>query len=37
LRSHGNVLEIGRHLDGPGRELLATELRARLADLRAAR
>jgi uncharacterized membrane protein len=35
LQSHGKVLEIGRHLDGPGRELLATELRARLAGVRA--
>ena len=36
LRSHGKELEIGRHLDGPGRELLATEIRARLADARVA-
>jgi uncharacterized membrane protein len=36
LRSHGKALEIGRHLDGPGRELLAAELQARLADVRAA-
>ncbi len=31
LRSHGRELEIGRHLDAPGRERLATALRGRLA------
>jgi uncharacterized membrane protein len=30
LRSHGTELRIGRHLDAPGRELLARELRGRL-------
>ncbi len=31
LRSHGRELVIGRHLDAPGRERLATVLRGRLA------
>jgi uncharacterized membrane protein len=31
LRSHGKELEIGRHLDAPGRALLAAEVRGRLA------
>jgi uncharacterized membrane protein len=35
LRSHGKELEIGRHLDASGRELLATELDGRLAAARA--
>src|SRR5262245_15210895 len=30
LRSHGAALEIGRHLDAPGRERLAQEVRGRL-------
>lgn len=30
LRSHGDEIEIGRHLDAPGREVLAAELRGRL-------
>ena len=37
LRSHGRELEIGRHLDGPGRERLAQEVRGRLAQARTAR
>jgi len=32
LRSHGRALEIGRHLDAAGRDLLATALRGRLAE-----
>lgn len=36
IRSHGRELEIGRHLDAPGRELLAKELRGRLAQARIA-
>ncbi len=36
LRSHGRALEIGRHLDAPGREALARELRGRLAQARIA-
>ena len=34
LRSHGRELEIGRHLDAPGRERLATLLRGRLGGTR---
>ena len=34
LRSHGRELEIGRHLDAPGRELFAAELRRRLGEAR---
>jgi uncharacterized membrane protein len=30
LRSHGREIEIGRHLDGPGREALAAALAGRL-------
>jgi uncharacterized membrane protein len=30
LRSHGREIEIGRHLDAPGREALARELAGRL-------
>ena len=30
LRSHGREIEIGRHLDAPGREALAAELAGRL-------
>jgi uncharacterized membrane protein len=37
LRAQGRELEIGRHLDAPGRERLAREVRARLAQARAAR
>jgi uncharacterized membrane protein len=37
LRSHGQALEIGRHLDAPGRERLAHEVRGRLAQARTAR
>jgi len=37
LRSHGKALEIGRHLDAPGRERLAQEVRGRLAQARTAR
>jgi uncharacterized membrane protein len=33
LRSHGNEIEIGRHLDAPGRRVLAAELRGRLERL----
>ncbi len=36
LRSHGRELEIGRHLDGPGRERLAEIVRGRLARTRTA-
>ncbi len=36
IRSHGRELEIGRHLDAPGRELLAKELGGRLAQARIA-
>lgn len=36
LRSHGREIEIGRHLDGPGRETLAAALRGRLAPERRA-
>jgi len=32
LRSHGRALEIGRHLDAAGRDLLATALRGQLAE-----
>jgi hypothetical protein len=31
LRVQGKELEIGRHLDAPGRALLAKELRGQLA------
>jgi uncharacterized membrane protein len=34
LRSHGRELEIGRHLDAPGRERLARLLRGRLGGAR---
>ena len=37
LRSHGRVVEIGRHLDVTGRERLAQEVRGRLAQARTAR
>jgi len=37
LRLHGRELEIGRHLDVPGRERLAQEVRGRLAEARTAR
>jgi len=37
LRSQGRELEIGRHLDAPGRERLAQEVRGRLAQARTAR
>jgi len=37
LRSHGREIEIGRHLDAPGREQLAQEVRGRLAQARTAR
>ena len=37
LRSQGRELEIGRHLDAPGRERLAQEVRGRLAQARRAR
>ena len=37
LRSQGSELEIGRHLDAPGRERLAQEVRGRLAQARTAR
>jgi uncharacterized membrane protein len=37
LRSQGRELEIGRHLDAPGRERLAREVRRRLAQARTAR
>jgi len=37
LRSHGKALPIGRHLDAPGREQLAQEVRGRLAQARTAR
>jgi uncharacterized membrane protein len=37
LRSQGKELEIGRHLDAPGRERLAQEVRGRLARARTAR
>jgi uncharacterized membrane protein len=37
LRSRARELEIGRHLDAPGRERLAREVRARLAQARTAR
>jgi uncharacterized membrane protein len=30
LRSHGNEVEVGRYLDGGGRQRLARELKARL-------
>jgi uncharacterized membrane protein len=33
LRSHGREIEIGRHLDAPGRERFAALLRERLAGL----
>jgi len=36
LRSRGEELEIGRHLDAPGRERLAREVRGRLAQARTA-
>jgi len=36
LRSHGKEVEIGRHLDASGRELLARELRGRMAEARMA-
>jgi len=36
LRSQGNELEIGRHLDASGRERLAQEVRERLAQARTA-
>jgi uncharacterized membrane protein len=36
LRSQGSELEIGRHLDAPGRERLAAEVRGRLARARTA-
>ena len=34
VRSHGRELEIGRHLDAPGRSLLAAELAGRLRRYR---
>jgi uncharacterized membrane protein len=34
IRSHGRELEIGRHLDAPGRGLLAVELAGRLKRYR---
>lgn len=34
VRSHGRELEIGRHLDAPGRSLLAAELAGRLKRYR---
>lgn len=34
VRSHGRGLELGRHLDGPGRSLLAAELAQQLARYR---
>jgi uncharacterized membrane protein len=34
IRSHGRELEIGRHLDAPGRGLLAAELAGRLKRYR---
>lgn len=34
IRSHGRELEIGRHLDAPGREMLAAELASRLKRYR---
>jgi len=34
VRSHGRELEIGRHLDAPGRSLLAVELAGRLERYR---
>jgi uncharacterized membrane protein len=34
LRSHGRAVEIGRHLDAPGRERLAAAVRAGLAQAR---
>jgi uncharacterized membrane protein len=34
VRSHGKELEIGRHLDAPGRSLLAVELAGRLKRYR---
>jgi uncharacterized membrane protein len=37
LRSHGRELEIGRHLDAPGRERLAQAVRGQLARARTAR
>jgi uncharacterized membrane protein len=37
LRSQGRELEIGRHLDAPGRERLAREVRVRLVQARTAR
>ena len=37
LRSQGRELEIGRHLDAPGRERLAREVRGLLAQARTAR
>jgi uncharacterized membrane protein len=34
VRSHGRQLDLGRHLDAPGRRLLAAELAGRLARYR---